>query len=570
MRKIYAYLIAIFILCIDSSTARAQYTITYASVDTTQIVDSTCHPLSMTLYTDVYSAGQSIETSWGDGTKNTSYPVNNAGQGFLSVPHSYYSPGTYTIKNVLIYNQQRIDSVVRNAGYYHCRTANIFFYFDANSNCEFDSLIDNYAYFPARVEIDSSHVAIDTVSVTGGLYYRFSGQTGTVYQFKAISLPDGLQLSCPLIDTIIDTALYQQHDNVPKSLGVLAVPTPNFDLAANVDVRAYSALANAYVFISNSNLNAQNATLTMHFSPKYQYSVAYPPPTSINGDTYTWNLTNISAMNPGNIYISFIPPTLVLPGDTILTSYYLSQLGGDVNLANNTVIKCDTVHAAWDPNHKSVSPQGDITAGTELEYTIEFENVGNASAQNIHIMDTLSDYVLTSTLKVVSASAYINTMLLNDGAGHKVLKFDFPGINLPDTSHHDSCRGHVIYSIQTKPNLIPGTYIPNRAGIYFDFNDVVMTNTAVNKIGIPQSVTTIGNTSSATLYPNPATDILTIKINANAFNNLEINNTIGQLLIKQKVTKADTKVNVKNLPAGIYTITLKGDGGTKTLKFEKL
>ncbi len=70
------------------------------------------------------------------------------------------------------------------------------------------------------------------------------------------------------------------------------------------------------------------------------------------------------------------------------------------------------------------------------------------------------------------------------------------------------------------------------------------------------------------VWPNPVNDELTIKAsNCASFN---ISNTIGQVLLQQRLDNTDTKVNVKILPAGLYYLTLKGKSGNMVKKFVKL
>lgn len=131
-------------------------------------------------------------------------------------------------------------------------------------------------------------------------------------------------------------------------------------------------------------------------------------------------------------------------------------------------------------------------------------------------------------------------------------------------------RRAVIFTVNTKTGLKDGTKIDNRAGIYFDYNDVVMTNTAQNIIGLPTAVETFSTPSQVTVYPNPANDILTINTTGNSFSTLSITKAIGQSVLDQYINATQTKVNIKSLPAGIYYLTLRGESGIKVQKFQKL
>jgi hypothetical protein len=119
--------------------------------------------------------------------------------------------------------------------------------------------------------------------------------------------------------------------------------------------------------------------------------------------------------------------------------------------------------------------------------------------------------------------------------------------------------------------LVTGTNIPNRAGIYFDDNDVVMTNSVVNTIGCPTLNEPIvkPNASHISIYPNPTTGILTIKTPKDDFTSLAITNSIGQLLLNEPITNTLTTINGNTLAPGLYYLTLKGESGVEVRKFVK-
>ncbi len=71
------------------------------------------------------------------------------------------------------------------------------------------------------------------------------------------------------------------------------------------------------------------------------------------------------------------------------------------------------------------------------------------------------------------------------------------------------------------------------------------------------------------IYPNPANDELTIKTGTGDYQTFTISNDVGQLMIQQQVTAAQTTVNIQMLPAGLYYITLHGNAGTQVRKFVK-
>lgn len=73
------------------------------------------------------------------------------------------------------------------------------------------------------------------------------------------------------------------------------------------------------------------------------------------------------------------------------------------------------------------------------------------------------------------------------------------------------------------------------------------------------------------LYPNPASDKLTIKCNdfSNGSYDLCISDITGQMLIQKKVNVSVVDINIHDLSNGIYIVTLKNSQGIEVKKFIK-
>ncbi len=451
--------------------------------------------------------------------------------------------------------------------------ATINLYFDRNSNCVFDSGED-YLLNPSTVQIDSNNVTIDTVSATSSFNFNIYGITGDIYTFKTVS-PSGQATSCPVSGIISDTINSAFGDYFSKNIGFDCATSSGFDLeikdAIGVTGR-HDQVGNIY--LSNNSCTPTNATVTVNFSPKYNFqSWGNPTPTSISGNRITWDFTGLALntmQHPIKLwYANFAPLSALLSaGDTVQTYVTITPITGDINPVNNTMLIIDTVRASCDPNEMFVKPSGYIPSGTQLEYTIGFENVGNDTAFNIYIMDSLSDNVDPKSFRILASSATMNTTMLHTGV-HNVLKFDFPNIDLLDSSHHGQCDGMVRFTINTNNGLPDGTTVFNHAGIYFDDNGVVKTNTVEDIIGIPNGVAVVKDNSKVQIYPNPAADILVINIAQSAYSSYTITNNVGQVIAQQQLIVPQTNIDVKSLVPGLYYITLRGAEGVKVEKFVK-
>jgi Secretion system C-terminal sorting domain len=71
------------------------------------------------------------------------------------------------------------------------------------------------------------------------------------------------------------------------------------------------------------------------------------------------------------------------------------------------------------------------------------------------------------------------------------------------------------------------------------------------------------------LFPNPATDELTIQAGQVSYSSYIISNAAGRMFLAVDLTGAQTQVRIKSLPAGLYYLTLHGDVGYTTRKFVK-
>lgn len=513
------------------------------------------------------STAYSVHTWFGDGTADTT-ALTTTGLRHAYVTHHYGFPGTYSVRHLLYDGTLLVDSSTYSYNYLYCSTFPLRYYFDADSDCIVDAGETNI--FPIVTEIDSSGIPIDTISALSGLYYQTLGAPGTQYTFK-ILMPSGGQVpSCPSSGIIYDTVLpyVNMYEAIYQGLNC---GTSGFDLSEIVSLRCFTNRARGTILVRNSACTSTIPTITINHSPRYVYWSAVPSATSYTATSVTWNLSSLSARSaPESISFELKNMVPLIDGDTINSKFVASPIIGDADTSNNIIIRNDTVNGSYDPNYIEVTPQGYITSGTNLQYTIHFENTGRDTAFNIHVMDTLSGLLDVHSMRMVGASHEMNLALFNVG-GLNIAKFDFPNINLLDSSHHGLCTGMFTYTINSLTGLPPGTIIPNRVGIYFDYNPVVMTNTVNNIIPFPGTLTThVYDNDDVQIFPNPAYNEITIKMSDSYYNSFTISNQVGQTLVRQQLSSSTVKADISMLPSGLYFITLKGENGGKVMKFVKM
>ena len=321
--------------------------------------------------------------------------------------------------------------------------------------------------------------------------------------------------------------------------------------------------------------------MTVNFSPKYKFvfpALAYPAPSSITDSSLTWTIASLSDLLGTTVTLEYSlyynPATGPLTiGDTVKTYATITPTAGDIDTTNNSYFVVDTIVLSHDPNEITVAPGGclPLTGGShQLEYTINFCNTGTDTAFNIVVLDTLSDNVNPKSLRIVSASAVMNVENIKSG-GYNIVKFMFPNINLLDSSHHAQCNGAVIFTVNTLADLGTGSPIFNEAGIYFDNNAVVMTNEVENSIGCAVTATpVVTDVRDIKMFPNPATNELTISAHGSSFTAYSITNNLGQTMQANALSgSVTTTLNIKTLPPGIYYLRLTGQNGVEVRKFVK-
>jgi hypothetical protein len=190
---------------------------------------------------------------------------------------------------------------------------------------------------------------------------------------------------------------------------------------------------------------------------------------------------------------------------------YLNQVAQEDGNAFTEKL-CAEVRSSFDPNDKSAVPTGlgpehDIPYGVPLHYTIRFENLGNDTAFTVLVTDTLATGMDIGSFQTGPASHPYQLQV--GGEGHTVLRFLFNDIRLPHKAVDSSQnKGFLTYSIRPKDDLPLGFVVKNRAAIYFDFNEAIITNTTAQRLSknIFSRVLDLPKAwPRLRVFPNPAT-----------------------------------------------------------------
>ncbi|AWA29065.1 hypothetical protein HYN48_02605 [Flavobacterium magnum] len=314
-----------------------------------------------------------------------------------------------------------------------------------------------------------------------------------------------------------------------------------------------------YVFNAGTVSLSGNASLSYDLS-KLDYVSANPSETSQAANTLNFSFSGLAPSQYQAFYISFtvkVPPIVNL-GDVLVFNANIDTLNTDANPADNTVDFSQVAVNSYDPNEITVHQGGQILqsqVANDLDYTIHFQNTGNAEATFVRLEADLDEKLDWNTFRPVAATHNFTSERVGN---HIIFRFD--NINLPGSMVDEpGSNGYVTYKVKPEATLALGDIIEADADIYFDFNLPIATNTVSTEL-----VTVLGNAqtdfASLELYPNPAHGTVTIRFNENVSSDTAINvfDVQGKsvLYTSGAITGNETKLDISKLHAGLYFVKI--------------
>ena len=338
-----------------------------------------------------------------------------------------------------------------------------------------------------------------------------------------------------------------------------------------------------WINLENDGCSPQDGQLKLVLDPRTSLQTTNLAISQQIGDTLVWDFPNIFPTDVKQIKLLVEMPGVEFFGDTVrLTAIGVNQNGTTSSIyAFQSEIRC-----AYDPNDKLVFPnRGNGKNYTlfeeDLEYTIRFQNTGNDTAFTVVIRDTLDQNLDLESFQPLNASHSFSTLL---DENTRVVTFTFENILLPDsTTNEPLSHGYVSFSISPNEGLSENTIIENSAGIFFDFNPPIITNTTVNTMvsTLPVSVNTNQVKKIADLeieaFPNPFTDQIQFELSAQKARtiSLRLTDISGRLLIENNydLTPGNNNIRINTdrmWPSGTYFYTIKNKEGTISGKLIKM
>lgn len=307
----------------------------------------------------------------------------------------------------------------------------------------------------------------------------------------------------------------------------------------------------------------------------YKSSNFEPDNHDLNNNILTWNIRDLQPYQYRDLKVILEMPDEMAFTQTVDFYGILDLVNDDAIMVNDTFEYKQPVRCSFDPNDKLSYPLGTgeedlIPPNSQLRYTVRFQNTGNAPAQDVYIVDTISQLLDMETFQIEGSSFPARTII-----DDRIVYFYFDDINLPDSlSNEPESHGYVTFKIDPVPNLPDPTTIYNTGYIYFDLNQPIQTNTTESTLGTPTSKTIlIDHFLDWQLTPNPVSDVLQIKFNSIQDHNIAlIIYDVSGATVWQKeshVMEENLTINVDWLRPGIYLIKAQNEGEISTKKFIK-
>ncbi|MBK8338874.1 MAG: T9SS type A sorting domain-containing protein [Flavobacteriales bacterium] len=320
-----------------------------------------------------------------------------------------------------------------------------------------------------------------------------------------------------------------------------------------------------HAYVSNPTPQVSGpVTVTCTFDAALTYLSATPVPTSVSGNTITWDLPAYGSFGSTVCHVVFNVPVGTPLGTVLYNNFSVSNTLTESTLANNTDEVQRTVTGSYDPNVKEVrTSSGESNTqyiiGTDewLQYTIHFQNTGTDTAFTVVVTDTLPAGLDLSTFEQGATSHPFTVDFLAD----RLVRWTFTDILLPDSTTNEALsHGLTSFRIRLVPPVVPNMVITNNADIFFDFNPPIRTPEAVVVTEMTTDISTTTTADALRIVPNPAHDRITVLGTYQAAR-IRILAMDGRIVLEQPLMSGNASVDISALAAGSYLVEVADDDG---------
>ncbi|OYU85132.1 MAG: hypothetical protein CFE24_03105 [Flavobacterium sp. BFFFF2] len=335
--------------------------------------------------------------------------------------------------------------------------------------------------------------------------------------------------------------------------------------------RAGSTYKNKIIFTNNGSQAIAAGTLTFICQPGTTVTSVSQLGTTAITNGFSYAFTNLQPFETRSIIVKMNVPAIpaVSIGQLLTNTVSVTTPADDAVATNNSSSSTHAVIAAYDPNDKMESHGDKIVYSTYdptdyLQYTIRFENTGNAGALDVKVSDQLDAKLDASSIKMVGASHAYTLDRVENQLVWNFMNIQLP-VSVPDT---DTGKGYVTFKVKVKPGYAIGDVIPNAASIYFDSNPAIVTNTFNTEFVSELLGTTQFDENHLLLYPNPASSTVHIHLqdSTESLSTIHVYDLLGKTVLSVSCSSNEQTLDVAPLLKGIYMVEINTESHMKWVK----
>lgn len=416
------------------------------------------------------------------------------------------------------------------------------------------------------IKVTSTHnTTTSTIFTNNNGYYSFAAETGDYnVALDLTDMPYFTAAASPVINFAALDGIVATHDFCITPDGVH--PDLEVTVAAAWGINPGFDSDFVLVYRNKGNQVLDGIMAFSYDDALLDYVSATPAYDNFATGILAWNFTDLQPFETRQILVTLNSnsPTetpAVNIGDVFDFTFTGTTNQTEVTPDDNEVNFSITAAGSFDPNN-IVCLQGDSLTPDEigdfLHYTINFENIGTGAATFVIVTDEIdvAQYDVSS-LQVLHSSHAVDATLEGN-----TITFRFDDINLAPEG-----QGNVTFKIKSLESIAVGDFVMNDASIVFDFNEAIETNEAITTFEAAASLQDFASTT-VSIYPNPATDVVTINAKSN-ITSVQLYDVNGRLLQSNSANDVTAKLNIANQPTGLYFVKVVTQNGVQSVKIAK-
>ncbi|MFC4634313.1 T9SS type A sorting domain-containing protein [Dokdonia ponticola] len=433
-----------------------------------------------------------------------------------------------------------------------------------NDGCDSGDPVIPYLNFNVGLDPDPADSSVYSDAI--GIYNLYVGETGTysiLANFEDASYftvdPSPASVTIPVVDnsTTIQDFCVTANGIRPDAEVVIAPifrSRPGFDATYQL------------VYKNKGNQTLSGSVDFTYDDAVLDFVSSTTTPDAQSTGLLSFNFTNLQPFESRfvDIVLNVNDPTETPPVniDDVLT--FTSNIAIDQTEEtpdDNSFEYNEVVVGSFDPNDITCL-QGDVAPssliGDFLHYVINFENTGNAPAQNVVVTTEIDpvDFDINS-LQILNASDAMSLSITEN-----LVTFVFENINLSSGGH-----GNILLKVRTNSDLVVSDFVAADAAIYFDFNFPITTNTA-NTTFETLSVDEFLVNQVIAVYPNPSDKVVTIEATS-AIQIITMYDMQGRAVLSNEENTASIAIDISQFANGMYFLVIKTDSGEVTKRVIK-